>query len=114
MSRHFTGRAEAERTTGLAYLLSPTRTVSPGELRFRRHAYARGACMIVMVLYFVYCNPEYSYVYTALRQRCGWDMEKSMFPQYLKLEPSQAPGALSASEGPRQHAQQPIPPRSPF
>ncbi|KAG5510523.1 hypothetical protein JKF63_06820 [Porcisia hertigi] len=91
MSKHFSGRREVERTTGLAYLLSPTRPQSPGEQRFRRHGYARGCALIGMVLYFVYSNPEYSYTYTALRQFLGWDNAEPMFPQYLKLQSSPSP-----------------------
>ncbi|CBZ24173.1 conserved hypothetical protein [Leishmania mexicana MHOM/GT/2001/U1103] len=106
MSKHFAGRKDAERTTGLTYLLSPSRVQSPGELRFRRHGYVRCGFAIGMVLYFVYCNPEYSYTYTALRQRCGWDMTEPIFPQYLTLQPSRIPSSSTARE------QQP-PPQSP-
>ncbi|KAG5484554.1 hypothetical protein CUR178_07145 [Leishmania enriettii] len=105
MSRHFTGRKDAERATGLAYLLSPTRIPSPGEVRFRRHGYVRAGCVIGALLYFVYCNPEYSYAYTALRQRCGWDMTESRFPQYLKVQSSRTSLASTSSEN-QQHAQQ--------
>ncbi|CAC9453273.1 conserved hypothetical protein [Leishmania infantum JPCM5] len=98
MSKHFAGRKDAERTTGLAYLLSPSRVQSPGELRFRRHGYVRCGFVIGMLLYFVYCNPEYSYTYTALRQRCGWDMKESMFPQYLTLQPSRIHRPSTAGE----------------
>ncbi|AIN95934.1 hypothetical protein LPMP_090180 [Leishmania panamensis] len=98
MSKHFAGRSDAERTTGLAYLLSPTRFQSPGEVRFRRHGYVRGCFVMSMLLYFVYCNPECSHTYAALRQRCGWDTTEPMFPQYLKLQSSQIHQASTASQ----------------
>ncbi|KPA77491.1 hypothetical protein ABB37_06882 [Leptomonas pyrrhocoris] len=88
MSRHFIKTEEMERTTRLSYLLSPSRPMSPGEARFRYHGYFRGAAVVGFLLYFVYCNPEYSYTYTALRAQVGWDKEPPMFPQYLKVVPS--------------------------
>ncbi|KAK7196996.1 hypothetical protein NESM_000643100 [Novymonas esmeraldas] len=97
MSKHFAARAETERTTGLAHLLSPTRPRSPGELRFRRHGLARGAFVLTALVYFVYCNPEYSYTYTALRQRCGWDGSEPLLPQFLKVHSSLAQRTVSAT-----------------
>ncbi|GET86267.1 hypothetical protein, conserved [Leishmania tarentolae] len=98
MSRHFSERKDAERSTGLLYLLSPSRVPSPGEQRFRWHGHVRCALVIGMGIYFVYCNPEYSYAYTALRQRCGWNTTEPMFPQYLKLQSTQMAGSSTASE----------------
>lgn len=86
MSSHFTGKEEVERTTRLSYLFSPVRPRSPGERRFRYHGYIRGTGMIALLLYFVYCNPEQSFTYTALRKRWGWEDTPPIFPQYLKMQ----------------------------
>lgn len=91
MSNHFTKKDEIERTTRFSYLFSPSRPLTPGELRFRHHGYVRGAVMMGMLLYFVYCNPEYSYSYAALRHRLGWDEEPPMLPQYFKMQSSPLP-----------------------
>jgi hypothetical protein len=91
MSKHFTQKEEIERTTRFSYLVSPTRPMSAGEARFRYHGYFRAAVMMGLLFYFIYCNPEYSYTYTALRSELGWDKEKPMFPQYLKRQPSVLP-----------------------
>lgn len=85
MSSHFTSKAEIERKTSLSHLLDPRRPRSPAEQRFVNHAYCRAALVLGMLCYFVYCNPEYSYTYTALRRRYGWDKGDPLFPQYFKF-----------------------------
>lgn len=97
MSKHFTRKEEVERTTRLSYLFSPLRPLTPGEVRFRYHGYVRGAFVMSLLLYFVYCNPEYSYTYSALRTRYGWDKDPPMLPQYLKIQSPVTPDSQPPS-----------------
>ncbi|CAD2220533.1 hypothetical protein AGDE_10920 [Angomonas deanei] len=85
MSSHFNNVKTAEKRLSLSYLLSKERPLTPGEIRFRNHGYFRGAVLLFMVTYFVYCNPDYSWEYTAMREYFGWDKKPPMFPQILKL-----------------------------
>ncbi|KPI86286.1 hypothetical protein ABL78_4633 [Leptomonas seymouri] len=100
MSKHFTKVEKVERTTRLSHLLSPYRPMTPGEARFRRHGHVRGAVVVGLLLYFIYCNPEYSYTYTALRTLWGWDKEPPLLPKYLKMEPL-VPSAASPPMPPK-------------
>lgn len=55
--------------------------------QFIRHAYFRSFLLLVSCVYFVYCNPEYSYSYTALRRRMDWKPEDPpLIPQLWKME----------------------------
>lgn len=86
MSKHFTNKAEVQHKTSLSHLLDPRRPKSPGELRFIYHGYFRVGIAATLLTYFLYCNPEYSYTYTAVRERYGWDKQEPSFPQYFKIQ----------------------------
>lgn len=104
MSKHFAGKTETERKTGLPYLLSPRRPLTPGEARFRVHSGVRAALVLGMALYFVYCNPDYSYTYSALRRRWGWEGTTPIFPQYLAMHWSAATTPPQATDAPEAHS----------
>ncbi|KAH9586232.1 hypothetical protein LSM04_001623 [Trypanosoma melophagium] len=85
MSKHFTGKEEAVRRTSLSYLLSPSRPRTVGEQKFVRHAIFRATAVIGLLVYFVYCNPEYSYTFSFLRERYGLGEGKPLIPKLLEL-----------------------------
>ncbi|ESL06108.1 hypothetical protein TRSC58_06223 [Trypanosoma rangeli SC58] len=87
MSEHFSGKEEAVRRTSLSYLLSPYRPRSVGEQKFLRHAIFRAAALMGFLLYFIYCNPEYSYTYSYLQEKyAGGGGDKPLIPKLLKLK----------------------------
>ncbi|CCW62217.1 unnamed protein product [Phytomonas sp. EM1] len=86
MVGHFSNRGDAEKRLSLRYILSANRPLSPAEQRFRAHGYARAALLLTMMVYFIYCNPEYSYTYSRMRKKFGWDQGDSIFPKYLEIQ----------------------------
>lgn len=88
---HFADPDKAQRTSTWRYLLSPNRPPTPGELRFRRHGYFRVTVYGMLLLYFLYCNPEYSYTFSAIRKHYGWDQQEPRYPQLLKIEKRKPP-----------------------
>ncbi|EPY30016.1 hypothetical protein STCU_04278 [Strigomonas culicis] len=86
MSSHFANMAKTETESRLRWLFSTSRPLTPGEIRFRKHAYYRGAVVFAMACYFAYCNPEYSIVLSYIRERNGWtDETPSVLPKYWTL-----------------------------
>ncbi|PBJ80500.1 hypothetical protein BCY84_01314 [Trypanosoma cruzi cruzi] len=91
MSEHFSGKEEAVRRTSLSHLLSPYRPRSAGEQKFLRHATFRAVALMGFITYFIYCNPEYSYVYSYLQGKYGIGTGRPLIPKLLKLEKKKTP-----------------------
>lgn len=95
MSSHFHGNQQWEKALSLSYYLTRNRPISSTEATFRRHGYFRAAILLSVLTYFIYCNPSYSYTYSYLRQRYGWDEGEPILPKLLTLKDSVPPSVGS-------------------